>query len=276
MSAPGAHGAPPATSREWQLAADAAARYEEVLVPTILGPAARVLVEEVAPLAGERVLDVGCGTGAATRFAAERAGGVVGVDVNPAMLACAREHLVKVPRPVELREASALDLPFESESFDVVLCAQTLQFLADRGAAVAEMRRVVKPDGRIGVSTWSPLDRSPYFEALVEAVAEHMGSETAAGLSSAFTLSDPDALADTLRAVTDRVDVREVRFDVELPAAADFVPRHIVATPMAAGYAQASTAARRAVVDDVAARMSPYTSNGGMTVPFRTYVAVAS
>ena len=78
-----------ATSKLWQLARDAAERYERILVPAILGPAARSLVEWVDMRDGERVADIGCGTGAATRLAAEKVGSsgrVAGVDVNAGMI----------------------------------------------------------------------------------------------------------------------------------------------------------------------------------------------
>lgn len=285
-------GATAHTSIQWQLAADAAGRYHDVLVPTILGPAARALLEAMAVRRGDRVLDVGCGTGAATRFAAEQAGesgSVVGVDVNPAMIACAREHLRGAGGAVTFTEASALELPFEDDTFDVVLCAQTLQFLPDRGATVAQMRRVLRPGGRAGVSTWSPIEDNPYFESLVEAVRAHVGDETAAGLGAAFKLTDAEELRSLLSGETasDGVEasngvelsggaeVRTVRFELDLPDASSFVPRHIAATPMAAGYARASAGARAAVLADVAASMAPYRIVGGMRVPFATLVGIA-
>lgn len=69
------------TSTQWQLAQDAAQRYEQILDPAMLGPAARARVEWSDVQSGQAVLDVGCGTGAAARFAAENGGHRVGLSV---------------------------------------------------------------------------------------------------------------------------------------------------------------------------------------------------
>jgi ubiquinone/menaquinone biosynthesis C-methylase UbiE len=62
----------------------------------------------------------------------------------------------------------------------VTLCAQTLQFLNDRPLALAEMYRVLKPDGRLALSLWRPIQERPYVEALVAAVKRHIYPATAA------------------------------------------------------------------------------------------------
>lgn len=138
------------TSPRWQLTRDAAERYEQILVPTLLGPAARALVEFAALKEGKAALDVGCGTGAAARCAAEKvgpAGRVVGVDVNAGMIDVARS-LPPVPgATLEWQVKTAYELPFGEAEFTVVLCAQTLQFLEDRPRALAGMFRVLRPGG---------------------------------------------------------------------------------------------------------------------------------
>ena len=104
--------------------------YERYFVPAIGAPLAAELVDVAALRPGERVLDVACGTGIVTRFAAERVGAdgaVAGVDINPGMLGVARS----AARPelgIDWHEASAEALPFEDETFDVVLCQMGLQF----------------------------------------------------------------------------------------------------------------------------------------------------
>lgn len=106
--------------------------------------------------AGERVLDVGCGTGAVTRDIARRVGTgglAVGVDPSGALLAIAREHAedAGLGGRIEFREGDALALPFPDSSFDVVVCATVLSHVPRGEAAVPELVRVLRPGGRLGV-----------------------------------------------------------------------------------------------------------------------------
>ena len=116
---------------KWQLTTlKAAELYEHYPGRYILGPWAPLLVDVARLAAGERVLDVACGTGVVARAAAKRVGTtgrVVGVDLNPGMIAVARSLPTTSHVPIEWFERSALDLRFEDTSFDVVLCQQGLQ-----------------------------------------------------------------------------------------------------------------------------------------------------
>lgn len=81
------------TSTKWQLARDSAERYQTVLTPSILGPFAKALVDFAEMKVNEQVVDVGSGTGAAARYAAEavgKSGWVMGIDVNESMIEVAR------------------------------------------------------------------------------------------------------------------------------------------------------------------------------------------
>lgn len=269
-----------ATSTQWQLARDAAERYERILVPAILGPAARALVEWSGLRAGEAVLDVGCGTGAAARLAAEkvgRSGRVAGVDVNAGMIDVAKSLVPVQGAAIEWFENSAYQLPFVEGDFDVALCAQTLQFLEDRPRALAEMYRILKPAGRVAVSLWCHIRENPYFHELVQAVTKHIGAEVAVGLNAAFSLSD----LETIRALLTGAGFKNVRatvkqLDLELPELPDFVPRHVSATPMSAGFRAASEEARRAVVNEVSEQLLRYQMDQGIRVPFRTHLVTGA
>lgn len=266
-----------ATSTQWQLAHDAAERYERILVPAILGPFAQATSVWANLPVGAFVVDVGCGTGAATRSAAERVGStgrLVGIDVNAGMIAIAQSLSPALGAPIEWMEHSAYRLPIPDQSVDVVLCAQTLQFLDQRPQALAEMYRVIKPDGHVALSLWCDIQANPYFHTLVEAVARHIGPETAAGLGAAFRLSDADEICALLSAAgLVSIEMAVVQLDLDLPALAEFVPRHISATPMASGYAAAPASAQRAVIDDIAGHLAPYQTSAGVRIPFRSHMA---
>jgi len=106
--------------------------------------------------AGERVLDVGCGSGVVTRDIARRVGPsglAVGIDPSPQFLAVARELAegAGLGGGVEFREGNALSLPFPDGAFDVVVAVTVLSHTPGGESAIAEMARVVRPGGRVGV-----------------------------------------------------------------------------------------------------------------------------
>jgi ubiquinone/menaquinone biosynthesis C-methylase UbiE len=126
---------------------NAAENYERYFVPAIGAPLASDLIDAASLRPGERVLDVACGTGVVTRLAAGHvgaAGNVSGVDINPGMLAVAREN-APAASSIEWYEGSAEALPFADATFDVVLCQMGLQFFPDKPKALQEMRRVLTP-----------------------------------------------------------------------------------------------------------------------------------
>ncbi|MBI3975878.1 MAG: methyltransferase domain-containing protein [Armatimonadetes bacterium] len=110
---------------------------------------------EIAP--GMRVLDVATGTGKVALLAAERVGArgrVTGIDISPGMLAQARRKAKELP--VEFFEMDAETLRFSDESFDAVLCGFGVFFLPDMLRGMREMWRVLRPGGRVALTTWRP------------------------------------------------------------------------------------------------------------------------
>ena len=115
------------------------------------------LAEELKLLPDERVLDVACGSGNGALAAARRTwAGVVGADYVPALLERGRERAAAERLEVEFVEADAQDLPFEDASFDVAMSIFGAMFAPDQHKAAAELLRVVKPGGRIGMANWCP------------------------------------------------------------------------------------------------------------------------
>lgn len=252
--------------------------YERNLVPVYLEPFARELVEVAALRPGERVLDVGCGTGIVARLADASAGPgrVVGVDISPDMLAVAQASSGDLP--VEWKEADAHDLPFPDASFDVVLSQQVVQFLPDRQRALTEMRRVLRPGGRALVSAWSSIQQAPGFAALGRALETHVGPDSAAAVrDQGFGLSDPEALGAALqKAGFDNVTVSTHRRVIDYPSVEEFVLRYLeVLARLVPEVAMAGPAGATKVVDEVTATLSDYQlDGGGLSLPVATNVAV--
>jgi ubiquinone/menaquinone biosynthesis C-methylase UbiE len=267
-------------SQNWQLNLEAAELYEAIPVPTILGPAARLLVEHASINSDSNVIDVGCGTGAATRYVANivsSPGSVTGVDINAGMIEVAKSLPKGSGRSVDWYECSAFELPFEENTFNVAISAQTIQFLDDRARALSEISRVLKPDGQLAISTWCSIEKNPYFDALVKVVSKFLGAETASGLEAAFTLTSSSEIAKLLTHAglkNSTVDAFEINLD--LPPIEDFVARHISATPMAGSFSAAPESTQQDLAKEVAKSLERYKTEAGATVPFQINVGKAT
>ena len=120
-------------------------------------PVAGHLVEFAGIKLGESVLDVGTGTGVVAITAARAGASVAGLDLTPALLDAARENgRIANLDDIEWIEGDAENLPFPDRKFDVVVSQFGHMFAPRPDVAVAQMRRVLKPDGRIAFATWPP------------------------------------------------------------------------------------------------------------------------
>jgi SAM-dependent methyltransferase len=131
-----------------------AGRYE-VTAEQLL-PAARAIVDRAAPAEGERVVDVGTGTGNAALLAAERGARVIGVDPAPRLLAVARERAAAAGLDAEFALGDGANLPLPDGEADLTLSVFGVIFAGDPAAAAAEMARVTAPGGRIVIGAWIP------------------------------------------------------------------------------------------------------------------------
>jgi SAM-dependent methyltransferase len=243
---------------------DAAENYERYFVPAIGAPLAAELVERAALRPGERVVDVACGTGIVARLAAERvgaAGAVVGVDLNPGMLAVARASARHAT--MEWHEASADALPLADETFDVVLCGLGLQFFVDRQEALREMRRVLVPGGRVLINVPGPAPA--LFTVVEEAVAGRLGADASEFVRTVFSLHAADALRGLLEdagfaAAEAGSSVKTLR----LPAPEEFLWQYVYSTPLAAAAERVDDEDRRVLERDVVAGWQPFVEDGSL------------
>ena len=272
-----------ARHEQWQLEGSAAELYQRYFVPLITALWAADLVERSAPRPGERVLDVACGTGVVARLAAERmgTGRVVGLDLNPGMLAVARTVVQNAGPKVEWHEASVLRMPFPDASFDVVLCQLGLQFFPDRARALAEMFRVLAPGGRLALSVFTAIERTPVAHALADALDRHLAPDASAIKRSEHALSDGRLLENLVSDAGFRdVTVTSVTQTIRIPSPRDYVRLQFLATPQAGMVADMDAGRRDALVDAITAdlvRSLEENSNGAELVsPQECHVLLAT
>ena len=266
-----------AKNGQWQLSAEAAELYERYVARYILGPWAPLLVDIAHVGVGERVLDVACGTGVVARTAAERvgaAGRVVGIDLNPGMIAVARSLPAPVGASIEWVERSALDLRLQDATIDVALCQQGLQFFPDKALAMREMRRVLARGGRLALSVWNSVGL--YNRVVGEALARFLGDAAAMQFCASRRVPCKDQLQRlATEAGFSAVDVRVSRIHVHLPRLDKFALDHLSATPLAPIIAATDPEAREKIGASVMEQLQRYDDGDGVTYPEETHVLTA-
>jgi ubiquinone/menaquinone biosynthesis C-methylase UbiE len=138
---------------EWQSYDSAAAAHDQLAVPTIFERPARELVARIGVTAGSIVLDVGTGTGVAALAAAESAAVVVGLDPSVEMLRKASSHGLAC-----VVAGMVPGLPFAQSTFDRVIANFVITHVASYRDSLADMVRVLKPGGKLGVTAWGSVE----------------------------------------------------------------------------------------------------------------------
>ena len=141
------------------------------VVGTTLQIVGEDLCEALDIRAGQKVLDVAAGNGNVSLAAARRWCDVVATDYVPALLEHARERAAAERLDIEFREADAEELPFADDSFDVVVSTFGVMFTADHDRAAAEMVRVCKRGGKIGMANWTP---DGFIGQLFKTIGKHV------------------------------------------------------------------------------------------------------
>jgi ubiquinone/menaquinone biosynthesis C-methylase UbiE len=262
------------TTETFHLSMDSAEAYESVFVPALFEPWAQMLVDAAGVRAGDRILDVACGTGVVARIAAGRVGAggsVVGIDRNPAMLAIAHRL-----RPnIEWREGDAAGLPFLARSFDIVFCQAALMFFSDPVRALREMARAIKDDGTVAIQVWDRLEDQPAYRPFIDAAARSGGTDATAVLSSYFSRGDISDLrgllcAGGLRPAT--VTTRETM--LRFGSVEAFVETEVRSTPLGE---RLSSEIVEHIVEDARDALRMFTSpDGALDIPIRGHMITAT
>ena len=239
------------------------------------------LLNGVGPLAGKRVLELGAGTGElAVRLAtaAGPAGSVLASDVADGMVDVLRKH-VAGHGTITVDRIDACEVPLPSESIDVVVFRMGLMLIPTPEVALTEIRRVLRPGGRVGIAVWGTAQANPWMTSVGMAAMMHglVQGGPPVGPGGPFSLADPERLRGLLRAAG-FTDVSVATIDstklYEDPR------RHVevvgaLSPPLAAALRAASDEQRTAVLRTVGELTAQYREGNGVRLPSSALLALA-
>lgn len=244
--------------------------------------ATQALIDAVAVRAGDTVVELAAGPGnlGATwaRLTGDE-GKVILSDIAPGMVEAARRRNADLPNvEVECLDASAIDLP--AQTADVVICRMGLMFTLEPVDALREVRRILRPGGRIGALTWAGPEHNPWMACVGMAAMANglLAGGPPIGPGGVFSLGDPKALAEfATEAGFSEVEVKER--PVLFPA--ESIEAHIsrvssLAGPMARAFAAASEEQLAGVRQTAAQLAAPHTQDdGSLALPGRALLLTA-
>lgn len=248
----------------WDLAAD----DYEALWQGQLAPVQAALLRWAGAAPGECVLDVACGTGLVTFEAARAvgpAGRVVGVDISGHMVDSAgRQAGDRAPVRVEFARMDAESLTFADASFDLVLCSLGLMYMPEPERALREMRRVLRPGGRVALAVWGDRSRCGWA-SLFEIVQAEVASDVCPLF---FRLGGPAALERACReAGFDDVEQQVLSTTLSYVDADEACRAAFIGGPVALSWSRFDGSTRARVSAAYADSISAFRAGRGYEVP---------
>ncbi len=228
------------------------------VIGTTLQGVGESLCEAVDLRAGSRVLDVAAGNGNASLAAARRWGEVVATDYVPALLDNARARAAAERLGIEFREADAENLPFPDGSFDVVLSTFGVMFTPNQERAAAELVRVCRPGGKIGLANWTP---ESFIGQLFKAIGKHVPPP--AGLKSPALWGTEVRLAELFAAAAETIDAQRRQFVFRYRSPAHWL--EVFRTyygPMHKAFGALDAKQQAALADDITALLARFNRAG--------------
>jgi SAM-dependent methyltransferase len=202
---------------------------------------------------------------------------VIAADLSVGMVGAARTAVGAAPAspaaPVAFAAMDAQQLAVRDEAVDAVMCLLGLMFFADPAAGLAEFRRVLRPGGRAALAVWAEPERAPFPGLAVEVLARHLPMWKR-DLEMAFSLADEAGLETLLRdsGFEDVAVARESRA-IKFESFDDFWEPVETGSRAGAALRDLPEAARRAVRDDMRARLAPYETQGWLVMDCETLLA---
>ena len=232
------------------------------IVGTTLQIVGEALCEALDLRAGQKVLDVAAGNGNVTLAAARRWCEVVSTDYVPALLERGRERAAAERLAIKFRQADAEALPFADASFDVVVSTFGVMFTPDQDKAAAELVRVCKPGGKIGLANWTP---EGFIGQLFKTIGKHMPPP--AGVKSPALWGTGARLAELLGAQPSSIQLEQCSFVFRYRSAQHWLD--VFKTyygPLLKTFGALDPQAQAALTDDVFALIKRFDRSGDKTM----------
>ena len=251
--------------------------YDRYLGPLLFQPYAEEVARRAAAVAPERVLEVAAGTGIVTE-ALRRAvpdAQILATDLNSAMLEVATQRVRSAN--VHVQSADALDLPFEDDSFDLVVCQFGVMFYPDKVAGHAEARRVLRDGGAYIIAIWDRLEQNPASEIVSDAVAALYPDDPPSFLArTPFGYANRESIERDLRlAGFERVDIDTVQLVSQPMSARDAAVGLVAGCPLASEVQERNRDGVRAAVDAAAEALKAIERDGALDSHLSAHIATA-
>ena len=252
--------------------------YDRLMVPMLFEPYANDVAERAKRFAPSHILETAAGTGAVTQAlhqALPRAN-IVATDLNPAMLEEASGRLRA--DNVRYQAADAQALPFEDQSFDLVVCQFGVMFYPDKQAANREAFRVLRPGGRYLLVIWDKLDRNPASKSIHDAVAAQFPGDPPAFLPRVpFGYADLEIItADLLAAGFNDLEFETIAHRCRAPSAHAAAAGMCQGSPLRSEIEARDPAALQRVTEAAAVALRQFEGASGLDAPMSAHLVTAT
>src|SRR6516165_1602541 len=254
----------------WQAAAQAYAESFAVATAQFVQP----LLDAVSARAGLTILDVACGPGVVSARAAARGAKTTGIDFSPEMIRLARQANPEL----EFHISDVEQLPFDNAHFDAAVVNFGLHHFEHPQRALAEIRRVLRPQGRIAYTKWVSQRDNPPYRMILDAIAEHgtMDVPMPAGQDASLSIEDLNQMTQKAGFTIKTTQLSPTEKLWRLPLGTDLIDVFSSATArMAILLRSQSPEAMSSIRAQVAQNLRRYIQNEAIAIPVRAFVVSA-
>lgn len=249
--------------------------YDRHLGPILFEDYAEDIARRAAASKPGRVLELACGTGIVTRRLRDRLDAqteLIATDLSDGMLAIAREKF-DASEKVQFQVADAMDLPFDDDTFDAVVCQFGVMFFPDKEASCREVRRLLKPGGSYLFSVWGSVDVNPMAEVAHQTAASFFESDPPEFYRMPFSYHDVDAIRATVRSAGfSSVEVETVRLEKVVDDVAAFSRGLVFGNPIAGEIQERGGVEPQIVADAIAEALRSRFGSEPSAIPLEAHL----